>query len=57
MALPTTQKQWLIAGNKRGLDELQFREGPVPKVTPNGVLVKLHAAALNYRDIIIPRVR
>ncbi|KAK1758898.1 NAD(P)-binding protein [Echria macrotheca] len=54
MALPTTQKKWIINGTQKGLDELQYTEGPVPKVDDYSVLVKLHAASINYRDILIP---
>ncbi|KAL7940294.1 NAD(P)-binding protein [Trichoderma barbatum] len=57
MALPLTQNKWVIMGQKKGYDELNFAEGPVPTVGDYGVLVKLHAAALNYRDHLIPKVR
>lgn len=50
MALPTVQKKWIIQGGQKGLDEIHFVEGPVPKVDDYGVLVKLHAAGLNPRD-------
>jgi hypothetical protein len=56
MALPSLQKKWIIEGQARGIDELRFMEGPIPKVDDYGVLVKLHAAAMNYRDILIPSV-
>ena len=56
MALPNSQKKWIINGTTKGLDEIQFTEGPVPKMDDFSVLVKLHAAAINYRDIIIPNV-
>jgi hypothetical protein len=56
MALPSVQKKWVIEGQGRGIDELRFTEGPIPKVDEYGVLVKLHAAAMNYRDILIPSV-
>jgi NADPH:quinone reductase-like Zn-dependent oxidoreductase len=55
MALPTTQKKWVITGQGRGLDEYNFTDGPVPTVGEHGVLVKLHAASLNYRDHLIPK--
>lgn len=53
---PTTTKQWIVRDKENGFDSLHFSEGPVPKVTENDVLVKFHAAALNYRDLIIPKV-
>lgn len=56
MSLPSTQKKWVIMGQERGFDEYNFTEGPVPTVGDYGVLVKLHAAALNYRDHMIPKV-
>lgn len=52
---PTTMKQWIVRDKENGFDSLHFSEGPVPKVTENDVLVKFHAAALNYRDLIIPK--
>jgi NADPH:quinone reductase-like Zn-dependent oxidoreductase len=56
MALPSTQKQWILCGTEKGLDEWQFRDGPVPEVGNHGVLVKMHAAGLNYREVLIPAV-
>lgn len=53
---PTTMKQWSVSGGDKDFDGLSFGEGPVPKVGENEVLVKLRAAALNYRDLIIPKV-
>lgn len=55
MTLPTVQKKWIIQGGQKGLDELRFIEGPIPKVDGYGVLVKLHAAGLNPRDYQIPQ--
>ncbi|EAW10290.1 zinc-dependent alcohol dehydrogenase family protein [Aspergillus clavatus NRRL 1] len=44
-------------GNLEGdsFDHLEFKEAPVPKCGENEVLVKLHAASLNYRDLVIPK--
>jgi NADPH:quinone reductase-like Zn-dependent oxidoreductase len=56
MALPSTQKQWILCGTEKGLDEWQFRDGAVPQVGSHGVLVKMHAAGLNYREVLIPAV-
>ncbi|KAI0813863.1 hypothetical protein GGR55DRAFT_676791 [Xylaria sp. FL0064] len=55
MGVPTSQKQWIVTGTGKGFDTLQYGDGEVPKVGDNDVLVKLHAASLNYRDLIIPR--
>lgn len=57
MAAPTSTKQWVIAGTENGFDGLKYEDAPVPKVGENEVLVKLRAASLNYRDLIIPKVR
>lgn len=54
---PTTMKQWIVAGKDKGFDEMSFGEAPMPKVGENEVLVKFQAASLNYRDLIIPKVR
>lgn len=53
----TTMKQWIVSGKDKGFDELSFGEAPIPKVGENEVLVKFQAASLNYRDLIIPKVR
>jgi len=51
----TTQKVWTVQG-QTGFDSLKLNEqAPVPKVSENDVLVKFHAASLNYRDLIIPK--
>lgn len=55
MAVPTVQKKWVIMGQGRGLDEYNLTNGSVPTVGEHGVLVKLHAASLNYRDHLIPK--
>lgn len=54
---PTTMKQWMIAGMMDTFDCLQLKEAPVPQCGENEVLVKFHAVSLNYRDLIIPKVR
>lgn len=55
MSIPSTQKQWTVTGTGKELETLQYGDGEVPKVGDSDVLVKLHAASLNYRDLIIPR--
>ncbi|KAE8152643.1 hypothetical protein BDV25DRAFT_150793 [Aspergillus avenaceus] len=52
---PENMKQWSVKGKENGFDELAYTDAPVPKVGDNDVLVKFHAASLNYRDLIIPR--
>lgn len=56
MSVPSTQKQWVITSDEKGFDGLVFKEAPVPKLGENEVLVKLHAASLNYRDLAIAKV-
>ena len=54
---PSTIKQWTVEG-KNGFDSLKFNEkAEVPKLGENDVLVHFFAASLNYRDLIIPKVR
>lgn len=54
---PQTTKQWTVEG-KEGFDSLKFnKSASLPEVGSEEVLVKFHAASLNYRDLLIPRVR
>lgn len=54
-SIPKTNKAWTVEG-KNGFDSLKFRkEAPVPEPSDYEVLVKFHAASLNYRDLIIPK--
>ncbi|KAF2129264.1 hypothetical protein P153DRAFT_366683 [Dothidotthia symphoricarpi CBS 119687] len=54
---PTTTKQWTVEG-KDGFEALKFNEkAPIPEIGDKDVLVKIHAASLNYRDLIIPKGR
>jgi NADPH:quinone reductase-like Zn-dependent oxidoreductase len=56
-SIPETMKAWTIEG-KSGFDNLKFNpKGPVPEPSDYEVLVKFHAASLNYRDLIIPKGR
>ncbi|KAL2815606.1 zinc-containing alcohol dehydrogenase [Aspergillus cavernicola] len=53
---PSTMKQWSVQDKNHDFDGLKFTDdAPVPKPGENEVLVKLHAASLNYRDLIIPK--
>ncbi|KAL7929504.1 NAD(P)-binding protein [Trichoderma chlorosporum] len=38
MALPSTQKKWVIMGQEKGYDDLDFTDGPIPTVGDHGVL-------------------
>ncbi|PSN61851.1 NAD(P)-binding protein [Corynespora cassiicola Philippines] len=52
---PTTTRQWTVEGTS-GFDDLKFNEkAPIPQLAENDVLVKIHGASLNYRDLIIPK--
>lgn len=52
-----TMKQWVVQDKENDFDGLTFQQSaPTPKVGDNDVLVKLEAASLNYRDLIIPKV-
>lgn len=49
-------KQWVLSGT-RGTDSLQLQDVPIPEPSDYEVLVKFHAASLNFRDIMIANVR
>lgn len=52
---PSSTQQWKVVG-KDGFESLKFEEnGSVPAVGDNEVLVKIHAASLNFRDLAIPK--
>ncbi|PHH90530.1 hypothetical protein CDD83_3372 [Cordyceps sp. RAO-2017] len=55
-SIPQTVKQWTVTAQdgKDGFNALKLLEKPVPALGDSQVLVKLHAASLNYRDLIIP---
>jgi NADPH:quinone reductase-like Zn-dependent oxidoreductase len=54
-SIPQTSKAWTVGG-QNGFDSLKFhKDAPVPKPSDYEVLVKFHAASLNYRDLIIPK--
>ncbi|KAH7029142.1 zinc-binding oxidoreductase [Microdochium trichocladiopsis] len=52
---PSTMKQWTITSTEKGFDGLQYTDAKVPEIGDNEVLVKLHAASLNFRDLAIPQ--
>ncbi|KAI1082140.1 zinc-binding dehydrogenase [Whalleya microplaca] len=56
ISIPKTAMQWNVVGQD-GLYSLQFTEKAVPQLGDNQVLVKIHGASLNYRDILIPQGR
>jgi hypothetical protein len=50
-------RQWILTGQEGFETSLQYEENiPIPpadKLGPNEVLVEMHAASLNYRELII----
>jgi len=50
--MASSMKVWEMAG-ATGLDNVQLVEKPVPTPAPGQVLVKMKAATLNYRDLLI----
>ncbi|KAN0096118.1 NAD(P)-binding protein [Hyaloscypha variabilis] len=53
--IPKTMKAWSLEGTN-GFDSLTFHgEAPLPEPSDYEVLVKFHAASLNYRDLLIPK--
>ncbi|OJJ02350.1 hypothetical protein ASPVEDRAFT_53056 [Aspergillus versicolor CBS 583.65] len=52
---PSTQKQWSVKNGEQDFDGLVYGDAPVPTAGDSEVVVKLHGASLNYRDLIIPK--
>ncbi|GES62468.1 zinc-containing alcohol dehydrogenase [Aspergillus terreus] len=52
---PAQMKQWTVLNKDNDFNGLSYGDAPIPKVGDNDVLVKLHAASLNYRDLVIPK--
>ncbi|PYI00077.1 putative quinone oxidoreductase [Aspergillus ellipticus CBS 707.79] len=52
MKFEKMMKQWVIQG-KKGIESLKLQNVPIPSPGDYEVLVKFHAASLNYRDIVI----
>ncbi|KAK2733722.1 hypothetical protein FQN55_003177 [Onygenales sp. PD_40] len=52
--IPKTTKQWKLVGQD-GFDGLKYTEEPVAELGDNQVLVKIKAASLNPRDLLITR--
>jgi NADPH:quinone reductase-like Zn-dependent oxidoreductase len=57
ISIPKTTKAWAVASfDSQGFESLKFnKETPLPEISDYEVLVKFHAASLNYRDLIIPK--
>ncbi|PTB65013.1 NAD(P)-binding protein [Trichoderma citrinoviride] len=50
--IPKFVKQWNVIKGE-GFDSLQYSEQPLPEIGDSHVLVRLEAASLNYRDLVI----
>ncbi len=48
-----TMKRWVLTPATGGGRELKLQEAPIPEPGPGQVRVKVHAAALNYRDLLV----
>ncbi|KAF6750375.1 alcohol dehydrogenase superfamily protein [Ephemerocybe angulata] len=54
MSIPQKSRQYFLpAGRKEGYKNLTITEVEVPKLKANEVLVRVHAASLQYRDLAI----
>ncbi|RFU29467.1 hypothetical protein B7463_g6865, partial [Scytalidium lignicola] len=54
-SIPKTTKAWTVS-ETGDFDGLKFNpEFAIPPLSDNDVLVKFHAASLNYRDLVIPK--
>ncbi|KIW01338.1 uncharacterized protein PV09_07110 [Verruconis gallopava] len=52
---PTKTARWILRA-QTGLDGLVYQESsPIPEVKADEVLVELHAASLNYRDLVVTK--
>jgi NADPH:quinone reductase-like Zn-dependent oxidoreductase len=47
---PNIMRRWVLKAGATGLDRLVLEEVPIPEPGPGEVRLKVHAAALNYRD-------
>jgi NADPH:quinone reductase and related Zn-dependent oxidoreductases len=54
--MTSATRAWILKEQK-GIDSLEVVERTISAVGDFDVLVKLHAASLNYRDIVIAKVR
>jgi hypothetical protein len=55
MSIPSSAKAWVITNTKDGVNALKQETRPVQQPGSKEVLVKMKAASLNYRDLIIPQ--
>ena len=56
MTLPQQTAAWVLR-EQNGIDGLEFvQDVPISAVKEDEVLVKIYAASLNYRDVVIAKV-
>ncbi|KAF2689634.1 putative alcohol dehydrogenase [Lentithecium fluviatile CBS 122367] len=53
MTLPTTTAAWTIPADASSIHNLTKQTLPLPALGPHQVLIRLRAACLNYRDILV----
>lgn len=54
--IPVTYIQWSLNGQD-GIDSLKCGQSEMPKdLGDHDVLVKIHAASLNYRDLVLAKL-
>lgn len=57
MSTPRKNKAWVL-NSQDGPESLELKsELPLPTLKDDEVLVKLHAASLNHRELVIAKVR
>ncbi|KAJ4129468.1 hypothetical protein NW765_016341 [Fusarium oxysporum] len=53
--IPQKQQQWVLS-DTNGFDSLEFQsDAPIPSIGNREVLVQIHAASLNFRDLMIAK--
>ena len=53
MASPTTNLAWTVPSFASSVSHLIQTSGPIPTAGPHQVLVRLTAASLNFRDLLV----
>lgn len=46
-------KAYVIRKGSQGLEDIELVDRPDPEPGPNGILVRMHAASINYRDHLV----
>ena len=53
MASPTTNLAWAVPSSASSVSHLKQTSGPIPEAGPHQVLIRLTAASLNFRDLLV----